>query len=302
MYYHYAYQLNIQSEVLLSKLTSVQKTSDVTLSVGNIVQRPNQLSDKSFLGKLDGIGRCLVTGGNSIRIEPYEDVCHDMIAPNVLGGCMAVILRQRGYLVLHASSVAMGSGAIAFLGGSGWGKSTLAAALHADHRSVLTDDIMALQLGNNTPVVIPAFPQCRLSSAAAEFLGKDSATPTSLSSHIHKRAYTFEHGFQTQPLPLKKMYILAKGDAHSITLISPKEAFAHLVSHTRAIATLSNKNALKKHFQQCTSLLEQVPCYRFVRKPGLEELPNLVKLVTNHANGSPLKQPQPNQICSLAER
>ncbi len=49
---------------------------------------------------------------------------------NLLGVALAVAQHQRGRLVLHGSVVAAGGRAVAFLGGSGWGKSTLAASLH----------------------------------------------------------------------------------------------------------------------------------------------------------------------------
>jgi len=290
MYRYYAYRLNIHSEVLLPCVSSTCETADVTVHVGSIEQGIAECNAQSMLASIEGIGCCLITGGRRILVEPFEGVSHEMISPNILGGCMAVILRQRGSLVLHASSVSMKEGAVAFLGGSGWGKSTLATALHAENHSILTDDVMALRLDTSVLEVIPSFPQCKLSPEAAMALGKDVATLAPLFAHAHKRSFVFESGFQAAPLPLKKLYILAKGSEHSITAISPKDAFSHLVSHTRAVATLKTPEVLQKHFIQCTQLLEQVPCYRFIRKPGLSELPNLVRLVTNHANGNTPEQ------------
>ncbi len=290
MYLYYAYRLNIHSEISLPCVFSTSETADVTVRIGSIEQGIAECGEQGVLGSIEGIGRCLITGGRQILVEPFEGVSHEMISPNILGGCMAVILRQRGSLVLHASSVSMKEGAVAFLGGSGWGKSTLATALHAEDHRILTDDVMALRLNTNVLEIIPSFPQCKLSPEAAIALGKDLATLTPLFAHAYKLSFVFESGFQAAPLPLKKLYILAKGSEHSITAISPKDAFSHLVSHTRAVATLTTPEVLQKHFIQCTHLLKQVPCYRFIRKPGLSELPNLVRLVTNHANGNTPEQ------------
>lgn len=299
MYYHYAYRLNIHSEILLPGAFSIHRPADVKVHISSVGHSINGHTNE-LVGRLKGIGRCLITDGTSITVEPFEGVSHEMVAPNILGGCMSVILRQRGYLVLHASSVAMGSAAVAFLGSSGWGKSTLAAALHAKNCQVLTDDVMALRLESGSPEVIPSFPQCKLAPEAALALGRDPATLAPLFAHSYKRSYTFENGFQADPLPLKKIYILAKGDEHSIAPMHPREVFAHLVSHTRAASTLFNPQVSQEHFRQCTQLLEQVPCYRFTRKPGLAELPDLVKLVTNHANDDPLEHPLVNPLCDLA--
>ena len=43
---------------------------------------------------------------------------------------IAILLHQRGYVILHASCVNLGSAAVAFLGDSTAGKSFMAAALH----------------------------------------------------------------------------------------------------------------------------------------------------------------------------
>ncbi len=145
-------------------------------------------------------------------------------------------------------------------------------------RVVLTDDVMTLQLNSSVVNVIPSFPECKLAPESAVALGKNPDDMSPLFAHAYKRAYNFKSGFQSKSLPLKKLYILDSGNKHRIISMHPKDAFTHVVSHTRATKTLSSPQMLKKHFQQCTKLLEQVPCYRFVGKPGLEELPDLVRL------------------------
>lgn len=286
MHYYYAYQLNIHSEILLPVTPSIRAPADVIVRVGSIEKGSDLVPCRGSLFMFEHIGRCLISNGNSIIFEPFKGVSSEMIATNILGGCMSIILRQRGYFTLHASSVSIHNAAIGFLGGSGWGKSTLAAALHTRGHCVLTDDVMALRLEErrcSTPAVIPSFPQCKLTPEAATALGKDPAKLAPLFAHSLKRAYIFKNGFQAESLPLKKLYILAKGDEHSITHMRPKDAFAHLVRHTRA-ASLIDSQMMKRHFMQCTQLLDQVPCYQFTRKPGLEDLPYLVQLLTTHSS------------------
>ena len=264
MYSYSAYQLCLHSEIPLSDLPVADGAPDIIVRL----KRTNTLlatvetvnSSQEVFGHLEGIGNCWFSHGRFITIEPFENVSHDMIAPNILGGCMSISLRQRGFLVLHASSVSVQHSVVAFLGGSGWGKSTLAAALHAQGHNVLTDDVMAIKLdragGASKPDIIPSFPQCKLTPEAAAALGKDPAALSPLFAHAHKRAFNFKSGFQTEPLPLQKIYLLAKGQKHSITPVSPKEAFSHLVSHTRAMGVLNDPQSLQSHFQQCTQLLQ----------------------------------------------
>ncbi|WP_225852714.1 hypothetical protein, partial [Haemophilus parainfluenzae] len=91
------------------------------------------------------------------------------------------------------------------------------------------------------------------------------------------RAYPLTQQFPTTPLPLTALYLLAGGERHQIVPLSPQQTFLHLVSHTRAMAALRDRTFLHSHFHLCTELVQQVPGYRFGRKPGLAELPALVQ-------------------------
>lgn len=87
---------------------------------------------------------------------------------NVLasGAQMAFQLYLRGTLVLHASAVQLGDSAIAFTGGSGRGKSTMATLLCGDGARILTDDILAVDWQGDTPVGRVGSPDIRLRKGA----------------------------------------------------------------------------------------------------------------------------------------
>lgn len=305
MYCYSAYQLCLHSEIPLTGLPSANGEPDVIIRINDSGEHPKpriSRSTQDIFGQLAGIGKCRFSEGRLITVTPFEGVTHEMISPNILGGCMSVILRQRGFLVLHASSVAIQGRVAAFLGHSGWGKSTLAAALHTHGHNVLTDDVLAVDLEDvEKPKVVPSFPQCKLSPKAAEALGKDPASLEELFSHSSKRAYNFQTRFQQEQLPLQNIYLLSKGDGHSITPLSFQEAFIDLVSHTRAMGVLQDNQSLQTHFQQCTQLLKQVSPYRFTRKPGLEELPDLVRMVEEHVKETSIEQPGVNLPCNLVK-
>lgn len=77
--------------------------------------------------------------------EPGSDVSTirhlliDQVIPRILG--------HRGALVLHASATLVNGAAVAFMGESGLGKSTLAAYLDEQGYPLLTDDCFAIKLG-----------------------------------------------------------------------------------------------------------------------------------------------------------
>lgn len=70
----------------------------------------------------------------------------DAILPLLLiGSVPAWWLNLRGESILHASAVAVGDEALAFIGASGMGKSTLATLLCSAGASLVTDDVLRLQ-------------------------------------------------------------------------------------------------------------------------------------------------------------
>ena len=74
----------------------------------------------------------------SVRVHLFADVHPDMAALFFVGNVIAWLLTLAGECVLHASAIEIGNSAIAFAGGSGMGKSTLAALLCANGARFIT--------------------------------------------------------------------------------------------------------------------------------------------------------------------
>lgn len=88
-----------------------------------------------------------------------------------VGGVTACILTLSGECVLHASAVEIGGRALAFVGGVGMGKSTLAAIFCAMGAQFITDDLLRLKPDGRTFHCFPGTGRIRLrkdASALAE--------------------------------------------------------------------------------------------------------------------------------------
>lgn len=172
MYTYTAFNLGIHSELPLPELIPSQRAADVTIRFGKLNQRQQHSNDDNYLlGEIEGFGMLLVQGGREIILDPHPVTDESVLRPFILGAIMSILLRQRGLFVLHASSVVINDIAVAFMGESGWGKSTLAESFHAQGYSILTDDLMAIQLDSQQPLVIPSFPQIKLWPDAAASIG-----------------------------------------------------------------------------------------------------------------------------------
>ncbi|EGJ30461.1 MULTISPECIES: hypothetical protein [Moorena] len=284
MYSYSAFGLCIHSEIRLPELLPSQGQPDLMIRFGDIKDLSHEtINEKErVLGYIEGVGKFLICQGREITVYPLTDQDPSVVRPTIVGSAMAAVLRQRGLLVLHASCVNINGKGIAFMGNSGAGKSTLADAFHCQNYPVLTDDVMAVNTTAQQPMVLPAYPQFKLWQPTVDALGHKPEQLSPIFVGADKLRYRFEEGFQSTPLPLKRIYILAYGSEHSIKPVNPQMAFAALVRHTRETQILNAPEIVKAHVQQCAALFKEVTFFYLVRRPGLEELPKSLALVENH--------------------
>ncbi len=98
----------------------------------------------------------------------------------LLGSVMGALMHQRGRLPLHGSAIRLPDGTAAiFMGPSGVGKSTLAAAFRQRGYVVAADDISLIFTGDDgAPLLQPAYPELKLWAEAAAKIGEDAQTLT----------------------------------------------------------------------------------------------------------------------------
>ncbi|WP_404787080.1 hypothetical protein [Altericista sp. CCNU0014] len=252
---------------------------DVVVRLGIADNNRLQASSQVFSGFLPKVGKFLICNGNEVIVEPLPDVDERTLRPCILGSAMSVILQQRGFLVLHASAVVMQSEAIAFLGTSGAGKSTTASAFMKQGYSVITDDVLAVQFQDGVPMVIPSYPFVKLLPDAVAALGHDAETLPLLNRTTAKRIQSFENSHLLAAYPLRKIYVLTISDRHEVSDCPATEALLNLVDRSRALNALTDPGSKKRHFQQCTDMVKSRPISILHRKPGLDELSEIVRQI-----------------------
>jgi hypothetical protein len=198
----------------------------------------------------------------------------------LIGTVMSFLLHQRGLFVLHASAVKIGAGAIALLGVSGAGKSSLAAALRACGCTFVTDDIAALKLDASSAELVPGYPQLKLSLEAAGELGIAPDALHVLDPLEDKRGYRLHQDYVADPLPLSRIYVLAEAAANDHVRLSDQEAFVELVRHSTPTRFAQPGN--EGHFRRCVQLSRIVPLYWVNRANSLGELPEAARRLADH--------------------
>jgi hypothetical protein len=294
-YSYFVYGLGIHSRLPLPEFVAVSEVeTDVVIELGNVSQflSDNRYAQGSFhmtatpqeaCLSWDRLGTFLVRSGRQIIVEPFPKAEEKLVRLPLWGAVLAVLLHQRGLLVLHASAVAINGEAIAFIGGKGHGKSTTAATMYARGHKLLADDVVALDLSNSAgPMVLSGIPQFKLWPEAVSSIGDDPELLPQIFSGCEKRARRVTDRFSKGPLPLKGIYTLSEGPTPEIKFLPPQEAIVELIRNSyvsRFGKRLLHGVGAATHFRQCTSLANRVPAYRLNRPNSLPLLPAVAQLV-----------------------
>ncbi len=282
MYVSSAYGLKIASERPLLDPIHSSGEPDVMVrfgSIDSVSSEPDQ--GQNIWVELPFNLKFSIRNGCEILVDVPPGIDFSLVRPHILGSGMAFVLRQRGFLVLHASCVAKGDEAIAFLGGSGWGKSTLASAFHQHGYRLITDDVMAIQMDTSIPQVWPSFPEVKLLPDAADILQVSDRTSL-LQPLGYKQTQRLDAQFTTQPVSLKQFYVLRLGEQHQIEPMPRTQSFVELIQHSRAIKTLRDPSVRVQHFHQCSELVKVVPMGYLKRPRSLEQLSQVIQRVEDH--------------------
>ncbi|MBI1256806.1 MAG: hypothetical protein GC204_05000 [Chloroflexi bacterium] len=169
-----------------------------------------QINERQFCFNVPRIARFLVEDGQTIIIQPYDQIDEDSVRLFLLSPVLSVLMHQRKILPIRGSCVETQNGAIILGGISGAGKSTVAAAFQKMGCRLLADDICAIQLGENgLPLVIPSYPRVRLWRDALRALQyPDVETFQRVRPKIQKYSLPLGADFCGEPTPLSAIYIL----------------------------------------------------------------------------------------------
>ena len=288
MHSYSAYNLCIHSDIALPNLTPGGDEPDVTIRLGELdedelMRGPRggrRVTEHLYYEPLDSDVLFSIENGQSIILHPLKPIELEVLQGWTVGILMATLLRQRGLFVLHGSAVAKDGTAAAFLGGSGWGKSTLAAAFTERGYHFLTDDMLVLDMSGERPLVLPGHRFIRLHpDSASKFIEEIDSLPT-VSSYTTKRVRVVERALE-EAFPLEKVYVLdgAPADVHAVEPLGRQEALLHLVAHTRSKDLLTEPAFRSAHLEQCAQLLQQVPVSHLRRIRSLDALPALLDAV-----------------------
>ena len=227
----------------------------------------------SVLLRFPEVGRFLVTA-DRIVADPDPGLDDAVLRTFLLGPAIGTLLHLRGHLVLHASAVMFEKRAVAFLGDSEFGKSTVAAACWTAGHALVTDDLAVIELppGGDARVV-PSFPRMKVWPESLAALGFDPDAYPRVNPELEKRDFRAAEGFGRDPVPLATMYVLMEGGPDPAAVgMDPQAAFAALVTNSYAADLLEATGTREHHFRQVTQLIGRVRVRSLVTGSPLEQV------------------------------
>lgn len=209
-----------------------------------------------------------------------EDAAHFLYANQI----RPLLLGHAGALVLHGSAVTARGEALAFVGQTGRGKSTLAAAFARQGHAFLTDDGVQVEPVQTGWLARPNLPDLRLRQDSMAAL-LDSGAPTGPPDDEKRRvAASPQLPFQPAALPLRAVYLLGPGDSPrvAITPLARSSAFTALLEHTFLLDT-EDRRRMRGHWERLGRFAETIACFTLDYPRRYADMPAVMKAVLDHA-------------------
>ncbi len=217
-------------------------------------------------------------GALAVVCHPAPDVSRDTCDHLYLNQVLPLVLGKQGKLVFHASAIVIGDAAVALLGESGLGKSTLAASFAASGSQFLTDDGLVVEPAGDGFRILPSHPSLRLWQDSQDALiGPETraAPPLAYTAKARLLAGT-GLAFCAQARPLRRAFFLGEAGAATVNFepLSAAQALVEWVKHSFLLDP-AEKPALASHFDRVAALANRVRCFRLDYPRRFEELPRV---------------------------
>jgi hypothetical protein len=199
----------------------------------------------------------------------------------LLGHALSFAFVKQGLEPIHATSVVVDGHAIAFLGNSGFGKSSLAAAFLAAGHRLLTDDLLMLRQAQSGYTAQPGPPRIKLFPKMARRFLASAASGLPMNDETEKLVLPLsEHQCHDQSAPLRAIYVLAaprevyRKQRIRVTPLSPRETFVELVRNTFNYLVTDSERLQRQH-SESAQVAMRVPARRISHPRVLAMIPAL---------------------------
>ncbi|HEX8646039.1 MAG TPA: hypothetical protein VF715_04010 [Thermoleophilaceae bacterium] len=165
----------------------------------------------------------------------------------------------RGLEAFHASAVAVGGRAFAFVGPTGAGKTSLAIQLVARGARFLTDDVLALERGGGGLVAHPGAAIASVRPSEREAI--PAATWDGLGAELGHSGKTYLALERAEAAPLGAVYFLRAGSASGPAIEPVERPDPRMLLASTFVLGVRTPERLRNQLDVCAALVRDVPLF-----------------------------------------
>ena len=235
-------------------------------------------------------------GGGRIELRPAAGGDRGVLRMIVAGSVMAHALTAAGHVALHASAAAAGGQAVAVMGVSGAGKTTVTAMMCAAGARLVSEDVLRCDVEPDRVTCFPGNRTLHLRGATAELA---AAIPGADVGHTADGRIAVSPAHAEGPVPLAAIVLPAPSrevTGPELERLPEMEAALALISHPRLTGWRAGE-AVRRGFEHGVELARRVPVYRAKLPAGPPFPPDIgaemMRRVSPYLGGHPGPQRSP---------
>ena len=243
-------------------------------------------SPTGYLLRFPGLADFEVTlDGKEVIAYPVAEGDDATVEHLYVNQLVPLALSRQGRPTFHASAVTASGGAVAFLGKTGAGKSTIAASFALRDAYFLTDDALVIEEAGDHCIVLPSHPSIRLWEDSKEALiDPDTPQASAISYSTKARLLAGEAlAFQDSPLPLKAAFVILQQGAKDVTIqkLSGLDRYMSWLRNS-FLLDIDDQRLLSQHFEWTDRISRAVPTFALDYPRDYGILPEVCTAVRLH--------------------
>lgn len=208
------------------------------------------------------------SNGREIDCIPCPDIPQETLNHLFLDQVFPCLLTQNNQIMFHAAAVGINGEAVAFIGETGAGKSTLTSSLCSKGFQLLTDDGLLVVEEAGRFWVVPGYPSVRLWPESLPEIFAGNPPSTDVAHYSDKQRVAAEQAafpFAMERMPLRGIYLLQPQETDSageiaITRIFPRDAFNECFNSIFRL-DFRDRVKLKEQFTMTARMVEATPVF-----------------------------------------
>jgi len=229
--------------------------------------------------------------GTEVTAHPAEDCDEATVEHLYINQLVPLALSRQGRPAFHASVVTVPGGAVAFLGKTGMGKSTLAASFALHESTFLTDDALLIEETDDRCLALPSHASLRLwEDSVGALVGEEALQAASVSYSSKARLLAGEAlTYSGAPQPLLAAFVLeraavyAEGTQSTVTFRALRGAERQMAwVENSFLLDIEDHELLARHFEWTHRISGAVPTVALDYPRDYGMLPDVRRAVRKH--------------------